>query len=218
MENKEIFTFKYGEEFRSKRSRPIQYKIDDNNCWICVSHLVNDGGYPMINVKQKPWRISRWSYTHYYEKQIGEKGNVILHSCDNRLCINPLHLSEGTHADNVADMVNKGRQAFVQGEDHGFAKLTEENVISIFNSNLSRKNLAKIYNVHIDTVASIQNGRTWKHLNLDIKKRHVRLKEEDVIFIRKNCKIANKKEFAKMYNVSISNIERILRYDTWKEV
>lgn len=36
-------------------------------------------------------------------------GKVIMHSCDNRVCINPQHLSLGTHEENVADRVRKGR-------------------------------------------------------------------------------------------------------------
>ena len=36
-------------------------------------------------------------------------GLVIMHRCDNRLCCNPAHLSQGTYAENIRDSVAKGR-------------------------------------------------------------------------------------------------------------
>ena len=50
----------------------------------------------------------------------------LMHSCDNPPCCEFAHLSEGTAADNAADMVAKGRSAYA--ERHGMHKLTIKQV------------------------------------------------------------------------------------------
>lgn len=57
----------------------------------------------------------------------------MLHHCDNPPCVRPDHLFEGTHADNVADCIEKGRRRRgkpnpVKGERHYNAKLTDKQV------------------------------------------------------------------------------------------
>ncbi len=39
----------------------------------------------------------------------GETPAVVMHTCDNRRCINPTHLVSGTYRDNTQDMLAKGR-------------------------------------------------------------------------------------------------------------
>jgi hypothetical protein len=50
-------------------------------------------------------------------------GLFVMHRCDNPPCINPDHLTVGTHADNMADCTSKGR--WPRGEKHHTSKLSD---------------------------------------------------------------------------------------------
>lgn len=56
-------------------------------------------------------------------------GLKALHRCDNRACCNPAHIFLGTQTDNMADMVQKGRNAFA--ERHGLHRLKNEEIAAI---------------------------------------------------------------------------------------
>jgi hypothetical protein len=90
-------------------------------------------------------------------------GNVIRHTCDNPKCINPDHLLQGTHADNVADRVARGRSAI--GEQNGRSKLTNQQVIRIKNRILrSNGEFARMYNVDRKVIYQIRHNKTWTHI------------------------------------------------------
>ena len=52
-----------------------------------------------------------------------------MHTCDNKLCVNPNHLRLGTIADNNQDMTNKRRHAF--GRKNGRSKIKLDDVLEI---------------------------------------------------------------------------------------
>jgi hypothetical protein len=90
----------------AKGRKPLEIVIDSKGCFICISHK-NQVGYPQIKHLGKYIRLHRLVY-QVLHGPIPE-GILVMHTCDNPLCINPLHLTLGTHADNQADKVAKGR-------------------------------------------------------------------------------------------------------------
>ena len=84
-------------------------KVDKSgDCWLWMG-LRFRSGYGMISVE------GRSAVTHRVAWSLANgpiaNGMFVLHSCDVRHCVNPAHLFLGTHADNMRDMTNKGRQA-----------------------------------------------------------------------------------------------------------
>jgi hypothetical protein len=84
------------------------------------------------------------------------KEAFVMHSCDNRKCVNPAHLSLGTFDANMADMVEKSRQA--HGAKNGRAKLTPDQVRAIRLEVGTHKEIGERYGVGQPLVT------IWKHI------------------------------------------------------
>jgi hypothetical protein len=96
-------------------------------CWIWMGAR-NPNGYGRITDARRVWYAHRiaWRLT------FGDLADDIevCHACDGGPigCIRPYHLFLGTHAENMADMIAKGRgsdgQRAARGEKHRSSKLT----------------------------------------------------------------------------------------------
>ena len=78
------------------------------DCWE-FQGAKNNIGYGMMRDGKKMRTTHRVSYEEHTQTKI-PYGLVVMHSCDNKCCVNPAHLSIGTHKDNSQDMIRKGRQ------------------------------------------------------------------------------------------------------------
>lgn len=82
-------------------------KVDKTDgCWLWRS-AIDTSGYGVMSSPEGKLYAHRVSY----ELANGPvpEGLEVRHACDVRACVNPGHLSVGTRADNVQDMVSRGR-------------------------------------------------------------------------------------------------------------
>ena len=116
-------------------------------------------GYGRVWFEGRVWGVHRLIHRFESGEEIPD-GLFVLHSCDNPICANPHHLRLGTHGENMADMVERGRVA--AGEKHGSAKLTLEQVQAIRASDKTQRVLAKEFGVSRQLIGLIKSGEKWK--------------------------------------------------------
>ena len=146
--------FEHKERFESKYQC-----LSEDECWPWLGGGTNDsaGGYGQFKLNGRMRLAHRVSYDLY-------KGDVpdnmmVLHTCDNRRCVNPHHLRLGTAKDNAQDMVLKGRE--------GQSKLTVEQVAQIkalLQESLPQKIIADRFGISQSEVSHINNGHRWSHI------------------------------------------------------
>lgn len=92
-------------------------RVPFSGCWIWMGA---GGRYGHAHLNGRPMRAHRAIF-ELAGNAIPE-GLEVLHSCDIGVCVNPEHLSVGTHRENMADMVRKGRARAPTGADHWTAR------------------------------------------------------------------------------------------------
>ncbi len=144
----------------------------ESGCWEWTGGL-NAYGYGRVTVAPRTtvfahrlaWEILRGSIP---------AGRCVLHTCDNRRCVNPNHLFLGDRGDNARDMAAKGRQFLQQyperarrGEQHHATHLTDEAVLEIRERCAAGRTLDEVadeFGVHRTVISKIALGRAWSHV------------------------------------------------------
>lgn len=126
--------------------------VKDNGCWEWQG--AKSYGYGVIMRNRERLRVHRVSYELWCDTI--PDGMVLRHKCDNPGCVNPTHLEPGTQAENIQDIVVRGR--------HGRKKLTKHQVEAIRASAESNRALADKYKVGIIAIRRAKSGQTWRHV------------------------------------------------------
>ncbi len=162
------------------------YVNKTSKCWEWTAPPV--GGYGRIFISGKAKKAHRVSY----ELHFGEipDGLLVLHKCDNPICVRPGHLFLGTHLDNCLDKHKKGREniesrsgdnhwmknkpdRIAKGSAYHRSSLTDEQVKSLyceyFEGGITQRDLAKKYGISHKNISHILLGKTWKHVTESLR-------------------------------------------------
>lgn len=160
-----------------RKMRPVAErfweKVDiggSDDCWLWTAST--SAGYGSF------WTSEKTDGAHRYqlEQKMGRvllDGEFCLHTCDNKLCVNPDHLYCGSAADNSRDMVKRGRKE--SGSDVYGSKLTDGLVLRIrqmyATGQYTSEELAIVFDITGNNILHVVNGRTWRHVGGPIDSR-----------------------------------------------
>ena len=138
-------------------------KDTPNGCWEWTGSRMRFG-HGQIHIDGKSVLVHRFAWE--LENGPIPTGMEVCHHCDQPSCVRVSHLFLGTQADNMTDMVNKGRQE--RGDTHHYAKLSETEVIEIrrryAQGAVCQKELASEYGTSVSNISTIVRRRNWQHV------------------------------------------------------
>lgn len=145
---------------------------EPDECWEWMA-CKNSRGYGNIYWQGKSQLAHRVSMLIAGEVLCSRK--EVAHLCHNPSCCNPEHLLQLSPEEHREMDIEAGRfhtpqglaglkQGQRRGESNTRSKLKEKEVIAIYASNLSSRDLAKKYRVHKSIILDIKNGEIWSWL------------------------------------------------------
>ena len=144
-------------------------KRGEDDCWPWKADK-SRSGYGSIWNKETSRNVSAHRFSYEIHKGKLESGSFVMHSCDNKKCVNPKHLFIGDAKQNTMDAIDRGLRPAcaikpAYGENNPKSKLTLEQVIFIkANPDIKHTELAKKFGLSVNCIRGVRTGRTWKHV------------------------------------------------------
>lgn len=133
---------------------------DMNECWEWIGAHTQKGYGVFAPSKWTQHRAHRFAFSLYTGRA---PKAMVLHTCDNPGCVNPLHLQDGDHGENMRQMAERRRAA--REDRHHKAKLTTFEVLAMNvlyrSGDYTTRDLEKMFPVSQPTIAAIVRGDLW---------------------------------------------------------
>lgn len=136
----------------------VRLRLRATACWEWGGETTER--YPRFKLGARRYTVGRVAYAIAYGYV--PEDVFVCHHCDNPKCVRPDHLFLGSATENMADKMQKGREA--RGERVGGAKLTEAQVKDILASPKTAREIGTEFGVGKSTVGKIRTGVNWKHI------------------------------------------------------
>lgn len=127
---------------------------DPDDCWLWlgVPYRYEYGSFCVGGNTYRAHRVSLFIFQGHLDST-----KMVLHSCNNPPCVNPRHLREGTHQDNMDDRVDRLCEESV---------LTPGEVALILGMKKTGKytyyRLAALFGVSSSTIQTVVCGKAWR--------------------------------------------------------
>lgn len=138
-------------------------RTNSSGCWTWTG-LKSGSGYGAINYNNKKLSAHRVAYQIYKD----DPGDLlVLHKCDNPICVNPEHLFLGTDSDNAKDKQVKGRCHETKGIKNANAKLSVDDILKIrelATLGISYSEIGRRFGISHNQASAIHKRKSWSHI------------------------------------------------------
>lgn len=180
--------------------------VPESGCWIWLGGL-SDRGYGRIFHQYKSYYAHKVSYRLFVE----EPKFFVCHKCDTPSCVNPDHLFDAPQAENVRDMVRKGR-------NYKPPRISNEVVASVISSSLKAKDASKAFGISEHSVGKVRRAagivRQPPKPRIRLPDKRKKLNEAQVLEIRSSDLTGIL--LARKFNICERTVWKIKSGERWK--